>query len=190
MKKIFFLSMIFALIHSVSFGQLENRFSIGPRLGINFSNINSSSTKNLTGVAGGITSTYSINEKSGITLDVLYSAEGHKNGNQEVERNYLKIPVIYNTFFGRLGEAFRPKIYLGFAPGFLLDAQVNNVETTDDNKSTTLDLVGGLGLNQRISNRIWLNADLRALWGITPIQDSGDYKNRTIQATLGIAYGL
>lgn len=191
MKKIMLVSTFLIFGYFTSFSQLENRFSIGPRLGANFSNVNSNDTKNLTGLVAGLTSTYSINEKSGITVDLLYSGEGHQRGNQEVERKYLKIPILYNTFWGKLGEAFRPKIYVGFAPGFLIEAEVNNIETTGENNPTVLDIVGGLGFNQRLGNRIWLNADLRAFWGITPIQDSNNsYKNRTLQASLGIAYGL
>ncbi|MCB0689557.1 MAG: porin family protein [Saprospiraceae bacterium] len=190
MKKIIFLSLLSALCYSLSFGQIENRFSIGPRLGANFSNTNAEGTKNLTGLAAGITSTYSINERSGITVDLLYSGEGHKTGNLEVHRNYLKIPVLYNSFLGRLGESFRPKLYLGFAPGFLLNAEANNTDIKNQNNSTTLDLVGGLGFNQRLANRIWLNADLRAFWGLNAIGKTGDTKNRTIQASMGVAYGI
>lgn len=190
MKKSIFLGAFFVLITTISYSQIENRFSIGPRVGANFSNVNSDATKSLTGLTAGITSTYSINESSGITVDLLYSAEGYKTGNLEVARDYLKIPVLYNSFLGKLGEAFRPKLYAGFAPGFLLEAQANNSDIKNQSNSTTLDLVGGLGFNQRLANRIWLNVDLRAFWGLNSIEKSGDKKNRTIQASLGIAYGL
>ena len=105
-------------------------------------------------------------------------------------RIFPKIPVLYNSFFGDLGESFRPKLYLGFAPGFLISAEANEVDVKNQNNPSTLDVVGGIGFNQRLANRIWLNADLRAFVGLNSVSKSGDLKNRTIQASLGVAYGL
>ena len=190
MKNVPILSFLFLLFTSSLFAQLENRFSIGPRVGVNFANINSSASKTLTGLAAGITSTYSINEKSGITVDLMYSGEGYKTASQKVALNYFKIPVLYNSFFGKLGEAFRPKIFIGLAPGFLLSATSNDTDIKSQNRSSTMDMVGGLGFNHRLNNRIWLNADLRAFFGLNSVTNSGDNKNRTIQASLGIAYGI
>ncbi len=190
MKKIIFSCLITLATLQLAYTQLENRFSIGPRIGANFSNVNSDGTKNLTGLAAGITSTYSINEASGLTVDLLYSGEGYKSGNQDIALNYLKIPILYNVFFGKLGEAFRPKVYLGFAPGFLLSANSNDNDIKNQYKSSTVDLVGGLGFNHRVGNRIWLNADLRSFFGLSALGESGDLKNRTLQASLGLAYGI
>jgi hypothetical protein len=59
--------------------QSEDRFSIGPRGGVNFSTItNVDNVESITGLVLGLTSTYSLNEHTGITLDVLYSSEGYK----------------------------------------------------------------------------------------------------------------
>ena len=190
MKRFIFLVLLSSFAYAGIHAQLENRFSIGPRIGANFSDVNSDNSKTLTGLTAGITSTYSINEKSGITIDLLYSGEGYKAGNFDVVLDYLKIPVLYNNFFGKLGEAFRPKAYLGFAPGFLLTAKSNDIDIKNQNQSTSFDLVGGLGFNHRLGSRTWLNADLRGFLGLTSLKKNGDVKNRTIQASLGIAYGL
>jgi outer membrane protein W len=190
MKKIFFLGLCLYASWQMANAQIENRLSIGPRAGANFSNINSDNSKNHTGLLAGITSTYSFNEKSGLTVDLLYSGEGYKSGNLDVALNYLKIPILYNMFFGQLGEAFRPKIYVGVAPGFLLSANANDNDIKDQYKSVVFDLVGGLGFNYRLADRIWLNVDLRAFLGLSAVGESGDAKNRTFQPSLGIAYGL
>jgi hypothetical protein len=100
MKNTTFIVIIVSLflINSLS-AQLENRFSLGPRIGVNFANINQSNTKSLTGLVAGITSTHSINETSGITIDALFSGEGYKTNSTEVQLDYLRIPIFYNTFF-------------------------------------------------------------------------------------------
>ena len=98
-------------------------------------------------------------------------------------------------FFGDLGESFRPKVYAGFVPAFLLGAKVNDVKIDEDAFSSfNLGLGGGLGFNTRVANRVWLNADVRALLGLTDIRD-GDVVGdkvalRTVQPSLGLAYGL
>ncbi|NND33633.1 MAG: PorT family protein [Saprospiraceae bacterium] len=190
MKNIFLIALLVLAGWLQSSAQLENRFSIGPRIGANISNVTVSGTETLTGLAAGLTSTYSINETSGITLDALYSAEGYKSGNNEVHLNYLRIPILYNSFFGKLGEPFRPKIYAGFSPGFLISAENNNSDIKSQYKSAVLDLVGGIGFNYRLANRVWLNIDVRAFLGLNNLAERGDEKNRTIQPSLGIAYGI
>ena len=68
---------MFALLCTVfvmtdAFSQMKDRLSIGPRGGVNFSNVtNVDESESITGVVLGLTSTYSLNEHSGLTLDVL-----------------------------------------------------------------------------------------------------------------------
>ena len=175
----------------------QDKFSIGPRVGVNFSNVsNVDNSESLTGLALGLTSTYSINEGSGITVDLLYSGEGYKDGNDELRLNYLQIPIYFDLFFGELGTPFRPKVYLGFAPGFLLSAKANDViDFKDETSSINFALSGGLGFNYRVANRIWLNTDLRAYLGLNDVRDEafrvGDkITNNTYQFSLGLAYGI
>lgn len=172
----------------------QDKFSIGPRVGVNFSNVsNVNNSESLTGLALGLTSTYSINESSGITVDLLYSGEGYKDGNNEIKLSYLQIPIYFDLFFGELGSAFRPKVYAGFAPGFLLHAKENGTDKKDDYNSVNFALSGGLGFNYRVASRIWLNADLRAFLGLNEIRDVqvGDKRSiNNIQFSLGLAYGL
>ncbi len=191
MMKRTILSCLFTLATwQLVYAQMESRFSIGPRIGTNFANVNSGGPKNLSGLAAGITSTYSVNERSGITVDLLYSGEGFKVFDIDFTLNYLKIPILYNVFFGKLGEGFRPKVFLGIAPGFLLSANSNNIDLKNYHKSSAVDLVGGLGFNHRVANRIWLNADLCGFYGLSPLEKSRPQKNRTLQASLGFAYGI
>lgn len=190
MRNILIICLLLIAGTSIVQAQLNNRFSIGPRVGVNFTNhtgAQSSTTQNL---VIGVTSTYSINEKSGITIDGLYSRRGFDLGSTDKLASYLEIPVLYTSFFGSLGEPFRPKIYAGFAPSFLLSAKSNNNDISNQFNSTTLDVVGGIGFNYRLANRVWLNADLRAVLGLMEAEKNSNYKNRTIQLSAGVAYGL
>jgi len=193
-KKGLILVCIASLLSMYQLNAQVDDFSIGPRVGLNFSSIsNIDNSKSLTGLAFGLTSTYSISESSGITVDLLASKEGYSVGDNEQKITYLQIPILFNVFFGDLGEAFRPKVYVGVVPGFLLGAKNNDVDNKDDFNGFNLGLGGGLGFNARVASRIWLNADLRAYLGLSDVTefDFGE-KNAisNIQPSIGLAYGL
>lgn len=176
----------------------QDRFSLGPRFGINFGNatgIDDSESAN--GIAVGLTSTYSINENTGITVDLLYSEHGWEQPvSSEYDLRYLDLPIYFNYFFGELGDRFRPKVYIGLVPQFLLNGEVDDTEINKDFFNKFLvSASGGLGFNYRVGERIWLNTDLRSYIGLSDIRDSDisegdDIKLRTVQFSLGLAYGI
>lgn len=193
-KQIFILGLFLSGIEMAYAQSPGDQTSIGPRVGVNFSNVsNVDNSESLTGLAIGLTTTYSINEATGLTVDLLYSQEGYELNGNEYRLNYLQIPIYYDLFFGELGERFRPKIYAGLVPGFLLDAKVDDVELNDVYNSFNIALSGGGGFNYRVGSRIWLNTDLRAYAGLSEIREdaTGDkMANSNIQLSLGLAYGL
>jgi len=193
--KHFFLAISLFLIGiGAANAQVGDQTSIGPRFGVNFSNVsNVDDSESLTGFVAGLTSTYSISEATGLTVDLLYSGEGFKVNGSEHRLNYIQIPILFDLFFGELGEKFRPKVYAGISPGFLLNAKVNDNEVEDFYNSFNFALAGGLGFNYRVGSRIWLNTDLRALLGLSDIRQepAGDKNaNSNLQLSLGLAYGL
>jgi len=188
---------LFLFVFSPSYGQLtRNNFSIGQRVGVNFSNVNRpDEAKALTGLLAGLTSTYSINESSGLTVDLLYSGEGTKIGNEKLHLNYLRIPVLYNVFFGQLGESFRPKVFVGPQAGFLLSAKSGTVDIKKEMKNFAFGLGAGLGFNYQLGERMWLNTDVRSFFDLLDIRahrpDSSDKRAiRNIQISLGVAWGF
>ena len=193
-KLIFILGLFLSGIEIANAQSPGDQTSIGPRIGVNFSNVsNVDNSESLTGLVLGLTTTYSINEATGLTVDLLYSQEGYELNGNEYRLNYLQIPIYYDLFFGELGERFRPKIYAGLVPGFLLDAKVDDAELNDVYNSFNIALSGGLGFNYRVGSRIWLNTDLRAYAGLSEIREvaTGDkVANSNIQLSLGLAYGL
>lgn len=194
--------IVFALLLAmVSFGKMnaqgKDRISIGPRGGVNISNVsNVEESQTVTGLALGLTSTYSFNERTGLTLDVLYSVEGYKAPFEKYKLRYLQVPVYFDLFFGQLGNRFRPKIYAGVSPAFFLGGTLNELDINQPYYNNfILNATGGLGFNYRIGSRIWLNTDARAFYGLNDLRQeevaTGDPVHpRTYQFTLGLAYGL
>jgi outer membrane protein W len=183
---------------SVTAQNEDDRFSLGPRFGLNWSNVtNVDNSEAATGILVGLTSTYSINENTGLTVDVLYSEMGWEEPLQgEADLRYLQIPIYFNYFFGQLGDRFRPKVYVGLQPSFLLNGEIDDTEINKDffNKFQ-VGVGGGLGFNYRVGSRIWLNTDLRSTIGLSEVFDpdlaEGDaVRFRNVSLSLGLAYGL
>ncbi len=198
-KKIMFILLILisALSYSFSQGSGEDRWSLGPRGGVNFSNVtNVDNSESITGVVLGLSTTFSLNENTGLTLDALYSVEGYQAPFNEYRLRYLEVPLYFDYFFGQLGQRFRPKVYVGMAPAFYLSGTVNELDDNPDYFNHVLvSATGGLGFNYRIANRIWLNTDLRSFIGLSDIRDksiaTGDQvAMRNIQFTLALCYGF
>lgn len=205
MKHLLFITGLFVLLtSSISAQDLTwVNFSIGPRIGLNLSNLtNSDNTEVKPGMVIGVTSTYSITETSGITFDILYSQEGTRtNFDPQVKTNlnYLRLLAAYNQFFGELGESFRPKLYIGPALGFLTSAETkigdNETDIKEGFNSIDLSLVGGIGFNYRIGKRQWLNVDGRYFLGLTDVADNrpanqDPVNNQNIQISVGVAFGI
>ena len=198
MKKlmlIIFLAGTFTYLSAQNDYEITPRnFSIGPMAGVNFANSDNESTSNATGLILGLTSTYSINETSGLGVALLYTQQGFEFGGIDVRANYVKVPIMYKLFFNDLGEAFRPKLSLGLSPGFLVNAKSLEAEVTPSFNKFETGIIGGVGFNYRIGNRVWLNADVRADLGLTKLSDGyaglGELKNRSVGIVLGVAYGL
>lgn len=177
------------------YGQ-RDRMSLGPRIGMNIASANNpEGVSSRSGLLLGLTSTYSINESSGLTVDLLYSGEGLQFGTQDLKSAYVRLPILYNVFFGELGEKLRPKVYAGFTPGFLVMAKLNDVNVKENVNGFAFGLEGGLGLNYRLGRLIWLNADLRSHWGLTNISDDISLQQekiagRNLSFSVGVAFGL
>lgn len=195
--KIFLTLLCTVFVLGFAHAQGKDRISIGPRGGINLANVtNIDESETITGLALGLTSTYSFNERTGLTLDVLYSVEGYQAPFETYKLRYLQVPIYFDFFFGQLGNRFRPKVYAGVAPAFFLGGTLNELDVNESYyNSFILHATGGLGFNYRIANRIWLNTDVRGFWGLSDIRDedfvTGDaIQPRNVQLTLGLAYGL
>ena len=196
MKELRSLFLLIGLLTQVLIlqAQSKGRLSLGPKLGYNLSNVNLTEAKVLTGLAWGLSTDYWLNGASTISIDIMKSEEGYKLPLATAEYSYLQIPVMYQTFFGIASELFQPKLELGFSPAFLLKAKVNGVDFKDQQSKAALNLVGGIGTLVNLSRRIYLDIDMRAFLGLTGIELRGTnpepIKNRTLQLSLGLKYGI
>lgn len=192
MKK-FPLALLVAALVALAQMTYAQTFSIGPRVGVNFSTLNSdnSNFQNNTLLVAGITSTYSISEHSGIGVDLLYSGEGAEGNVGNIALNYIRVPIMFQYFFRDLGDDFRPKIYAGVAPGFLVNAEVGEREVIDNYNKFDFGGTAGLGFHYRLGRTSWLNTDLRYLHGFSSVTDATpDLTNRHVQLSLGVSFGI
>jgi hypothetical protein len=183
-------SLLPFLVHS----QQKGRLALGPKVGYNLSRINLEDCDAVSGVTAGVSADFWLNRYSVLTLDFLYSEEGYEVPTAVIDYTYLQIPMMYQVVFGRSQDLLQPKLSLGFSPGFLLKARINGSDFTDQNRNEVFNVVGGAGAVINITQRIWFHADVRAYLGLSGIEinHSGPepYKNRTLQASLGLIYGL
>ena len=176
----------------------QDWISVGPRVGLNYTNQAGDNIEPdyAFGLVAGITSTFSLRERSGLTVELLYAEEGAESLEEvELDLSYLRLPILYNIFFRDVGDAFRPKIYIGLQPGLLLEAEIDEADRTDSYNSFALGGTVGIGFNYQVGEELWLNTDLRYNRGFTDIAEDtaffeGDIYNQGFQLSLGLAFGL
>jgi hypothetical protein len=202
------LSLLFIGL-TVAQAQSRQRWSAGPRLGVNLSKFNGDptivsgqpvDTKFLPGFMAGVGVMYSDISRFGFATDVLYSQRGarYTNGNSRQRINYLEIVSTARYFLNDEG-AFRPNIYLGPSVNFRTGANFDPTQgtTTDriDNKAVTrpLDIgaVVGFQANFRVRNRQRFLIDARYTHGLMDVLTApGNTRNQTITVGLGYNFGM
>ena len=204
----------FTLCLSTSYAQ--QRFSAGPRLGLNLSNYwgNADNMKFKPGLAAGAFLMYSSLNHFGISADVLYSQRGTRYDNGVVKFtqrvNYLEIPVLARYFLTLSGN-FRPNVFIGPSLAVKLNAKrVNgeynggglavpvNAENSNDFRDLDLGAVGGFQLNWGVGNRQRFLIDARYNLGLSDVQTNlpnlwgrrSSLQNSTITLALGYGFGV
>lgn len=191
------------LCNTTSYAQ--QRFSAGPRLGINLSKYVGSNVvenKSIAGLSAGAFVMYSSLNHFGISADLLYSQKGAKypqtTGGSVTQRvNYLEIPVALRYFLTRGGD-FRPNLFVGPALGVKLNASQTvdgtGVKTniTDGVKSVDFGLMAGFQLNFRgFAPRQRFLIDGRYTYGLSGIDVvSGNGHNSVFTLALGYGFGI
>ncbi len=202
MKKLLF---ILFLTVSVSAVFSQSTLSFGPAVGANYSwvsEMDDNAMERKWGALAGLQLTYSNVNNWGIGLGAFYSREGVKQdvaGAQvKTELNYIRVPLKGIIFFRDLGDQFRPKIFVGPTFGYLTGGETEfkpNGEVIINNSRDVFDhwdvgLLGGLGINIRMSEMMWFNFDAGYTYGLTNLTDGGDASNRNVHTTVGLAFGL
>lgn len=180
--------------------------SFGPTLGFNYawlSDVDNASPRPSYNI--GFTYNYSILQSGGVGLEARYSEEGVKQevGNTTITSkiNYVRIPLKFQYFFGKLGNDFRPKFFVGPSFAFLVggksEVRSGEITTTVDSKDLynnfDAGLMGGAGFNYRLAERTWLNFDLAYTHGLIDVagnKSSSKAQNRLVNVNLGVAFGF
>ncbi|GAB3932063.1 hypothetical protein GCM10028804_45770 [Larkinella terrae] len=200
--------MIF-LFASASTLLAQQRWSAGPRIGVNVSSLYGKSSyygPKVGLIAGGFVSYSSINH-FGISADVLYSQRGGKYDNPSDRSshtqflNYLEIPVVARYYLNLSGN-FRPNFFVGPSLGILMAAKrthsINQGQSYPDSDTKDefepLDLGGTAGFqaNFKVKDRQRFLIDARYTLGLTNVRTNSSpwLGNSTFSFTLGYSFGV
>lgn len=204
------------LLACLSTSYAQQRFSAGPRLGLNLSNYwgNADGMKFKPGLSAGAFLMYSSLNHFGISADVLYAQRGTRFNNSAIKFtqrvNYLEIPVVARYFLTLSGN-FRPNVFIGPSLGIKLNAKRVDGETLssgsfplingdNNNDFSNLDLgaTGGFQLNWGVGNRQRFLIDARYNLGLTDVQTNlpniwgrrSSLQNSTFTLALGYGFGV
>ena len=208
-----FILFSFILVTScLSGGFAQQRFSAGPRIGLNLSTFGMDA-KDYTlrpGVTAGAFLMYSSLNHFGISGDVLYSQMGGKyadpansQANTFKQRiNYLEVPIALRYFLTLNGN-FRPNVFFGPSFGFKLNAKRTNYiaqgiaqpdfDNSSEFRSMDLGLIAGFQLNFKgLGERQRFLIDARYRYGLSDItlNNNQNVNNSTITLTLGYGFGV
>jgi len=195
---------LFAIVMlGIGTGLRSQTNSIGPTVGFNSARFSENSGARPS-FNFGILYNYSIFENSGLGVELLYSQEGSitkiGNNNYTHELNYIRIPLEFNYYFGKINNDFRPKLFAGPSLAFLVGGESKSkfgssevtYNSKDLYKSFDIGLLLGVGFNYRLSDLIWFNFDAGYTHGLLNVSKGSnpELKNRLINLNFGIAYGF
>jgi len=206
-------------VQSVGYSQSRQRWSFGPRAGLNLTNFAGSdaatyglptnagtvtSNRLLPGVEAGVGFMYSDISRFGFAVDVLYSQQGSQTKYitnnietiQNTRLNYLSAPITARYFLNRSGN-FRPNVYAGIVPAILLNAnQTSKVgsasskgDINDRFRKGDLGLTAGFQANFRTGDRQRFTVDARYTYGLPNIAVATNDLHNQM-ITVGLGYNF
>jgi hypothetical protein len=194
--------LLFALTVSISSAFAQENVSIGPIAGVSFANLhgNMEHTNVKPGLTIGGFYNYSSKTGFGFSGQLLFTQLGAKTFEKtnEINLNYIQAPLFFTFFFGRYGDRLRPKLFVGPSLNFLVSAKDkdgNTLNGTSGNRYFNvfdLGITGGAGFNYELSQKIWLNFDVRYGVGLLDVArpDNVNIKNRNLGINVGLSFPL
>ena len=156
--------------------------NFGAKAGINMSNLTGDAeTDAKIGFQVGAFAEFKISEKFAIQPEVMYSALGAKDDADNLNMNFIVIPVMAKYF---VSEKF--SLEAGPQVALLMSAKYGDVDVKDAFKSTDFGL--NLGAGYDVSEK--MNVGLRYSMGMSNISedDTFDIKTSNIALTLGYKF--
>lgn len=200
------------LFMTISAAQAQN-LSFGPTAGFGHTWLAAKNTtydnKFFPGFNAGVKLVYSVVPNWGLSADVKFSGEGGKIAGDvagspvetSYRAHYIRVPVQAIYFFGKLGDAVRPKVSLGPSVGFLVGGdtkyEVNGTQTNSAKTSDIFDgfdagINGAVGANFRLGGGKWLNTDVTYYHGFNNIIDGSGpaIRNRNLGINIGVTFPI
>jgi len=183
---------MFVLASSPAFALSDSPFSLGPKVGLNYSNLTgdvSDEAGYKLGFAGGAFFAYTFSDWFTLQPEVLYSQKGAKateerlgeERTETISLDYVEIPVLAVLTIPTQSR-LTPKVFVGPAFGFLLSAEdkreVDGEERGSEDikdalKDYDIGVVLGAGLDVKVGPGA-ITADVRYNFGVTNIVDDED----------------
>jgi hypothetical protein len=187
---------------------LAQHISLGPIGGVGHSWMSNTDNQKIKPSAHlGIAFIYSTKTHFGWGADLSASHEGYKwedaaGNDMSIDPSYVRLtPKVY-YFFGKYGNAVRPKVFAGpslafkvaedqYYNGDRLANEGTSVVTPKEDVFNTVDfgLTAGAGLNVRLKQGVWLNMDGSYYNGLIDVTDNNQM-NRNLRFNLGVMFGL
>jgi hypothetical protein len=212
MKRIILSSL---LLGGVLMAGAQN-LSMGPIIGVNHSWLtNSGDNKSFNpGLNIGGTMTYSFNPNWGIGGDLLLSMEGARFRNEgslstttrDVALNFIRLQPKFYHFFGQLGDAVRPKLFIGGSLGALVGGKqkvtiaadnesadvVTKTPSKDSYNNIDAGILAGAGINWKLGKASWLTTDLVYNNGLVDLSKSNNnwQASRSLSFNLGLTFPI
>lgn len=173
-KQIVLIASIFISLNMKAQENTFKPFEIIPNIGF------SSATINFDDIAGskvrfslqaGILGDYYLNETWSIRSGISYFAMGQNNPNEDINVDYLNVPINANWHFGKTKNW---NLNFGGSFGYLLKGKLNNEDRKDQFKPYQVALSFGLGYKFRVTDSFSVLTDIQGLFGLTNI-----YKNKS-----------
>jgi opacity protein-like surface antigen len=180
MKK---LLLVAAFFFAVSVTAQAQEMGFGIKGGLNFASLSGDDVDDLdsrTGFHLGLLAEFGLTESFSIQPEVLYSAQGAKEGDIKWKLDYLTIPVMAK-YYATEGFSIEAGPYIGFNTTSEWDFDGETMDLKDDTESTDFGL--GLGLGYELPMGVLFQA--RYSMGLSDIASDGDIKNSVFQLSVG-----
>jgi hypothetical protein len=183
--KHFLLSIIAIIVLAAGTASAQN-INIGVKAGLNSFTIqtdNSTNYDSKTGLHIGLLGHIHLNEQYAFQPEIVYSMQGAKSGNTDINLDYINIPLIFQYMFD---NGFR--IEAGPQIGLLLNAKAVNgssEDITDDFK--TIDLGLGFGVSY-VHPPTGFGAGARYNLGLTDITETSNATSANRGLQIGVFY--
>lgn len=181
-------------------------FTWGAKVGLNMANLSTSydygdADKSRTSFVIGVTGAYSLSEKSFVSAELLYSAQGDKFKYDEdygdgpvacvdkINLGYLNIPILFNYYV-----IDKLAVKAGIQPGFLLGAknawECDGEKDDEDIKSdyNSIDFSIPVGVSYDITESIVVDARYNIGLSNISAYDGSTAKNNVFQLSVGYKF--